>query len=236
MNHGISVSFSPIGGSWPLLLVAIMAVTVLTLWAYAQRLRGTTGRWRWVALSLRLLAICSACWRRCGPRSRSRRRRASRLARLPDRHQHQHADATRSAANRGGTWPERSSSRRRSSPRRWARTLNLKIHIFDSTLTEPKADEKGKTTKAQGARDEAGLRRSRGQKAEQDNSKRIARMVIVSDFASNNGPTRWKPRRQDEGARAGDPDRRRGPGDRERRGRLIETSRCETSSPARPSS
>ena len=29
MNHGISVSFSPIGGSWPVLLLAIMAVTAL---------------------------------------------------------------------------------------------------------------------------------------------------------------------------------------------------------------
>ena len=57
MNHGISVSFSPIGGSWPLLLLAIAAVTALTLWAYAKRLKGTTGRWRWFALSLRLLAI-----------------------------------------------------------------------------------------------------------------------------------------------------------------------------------
>lgn len=39
------------------MLVAIAMVTVLTLWAYAKRLKGTTGRWRWFALSLRLLAI-----------------------------------------------------------------------------------------------------------------------------------------------------------------------------------
>ena len=32
-------------------------MTALTLWAYARRLRGTTGRWRWFALALRLLAI-----------------------------------------------------------------------------------------------------------------------------------------------------------------------------------
>ena len=29
----------------------------LTLWAYRRRLRGTSGRWRWFALSLRLMAI-----------------------------------------------------------------------------------------------------------------------------------------------------------------------------------
>ena len=35
----------------------IGTVTVLTLWAYRRRLHGTSGGWRWVALSLRLMAI-----------------------------------------------------------------------------------------------------------------------------------------------------------------------------------
>ena len=46
MIHGISVSFSPIGGSWPLVVVAIASVLALTLWAYSRRLKGTGGRWR----------------------------------------------------------------------------------------------------------------------------------------------------------------------------------------------
>ena len=47
---------SPIG-PWPILIGVIAAVTVLTLWAYRRRLSGTSGRWRWVALTLRLLAV-----------------------------------------------------------------------------------------------------------------------------------------------------------------------------------
>ena len=51
-----SISFNPIG-PWPLVAVAGLAVLVLTIWAYRQRLRGTSGRWRWIALTLRLIAI-----------------------------------------------------------------------------------------------------------------------------------------------------------------------------------
>ena len=59
MIQGISVSFSPIG-SWPFLVGAVLAVTVLTLWAYSRRLKGTAGRWRWcraVAAAARLAAL-----------------------------------------------------------------------------------------------------------------------------------------------------------------------------------
>jgi len=50
------VSLSPIG-PWPVVVVAAAVVTVLTIWAYQQRLRGTSGRWRWIALGLRLAAV-----------------------------------------------------------------------------------------------------------------------------------------------------------------------------------
>jgi uncharacterized membrane protein len=49
-------SIDPIA-PWPLIAVAALAIVVLTLWAYRKKLRGTTGRWRWVALGLRLLAV-----------------------------------------------------------------------------------------------------------------------------------------------------------------------------------
>ena len=52
----MSVSFDPIG-SWIVVAVAALIVTGLTVWAYAQRMRGTTGRWRWFALGLRLAAV-----------------------------------------------------------------------------------------------------------------------------------------------------------------------------------
>lgn len=42
---------------WPLIVLGGLVIVALTLWAYARRLRGTEGRWRWVALGLRLAAI-----------------------------------------------------------------------------------------------------------------------------------------------------------------------------------
>ena len=42
---------------WPVVLVVGLAVLALTLWAYRQKFRGTTGRWRYVALGLRLVAV-----------------------------------------------------------------------------------------------------------------------------------------------------------------------------------
>ncbi len=52
----MSVSFNPIG-PWPFVAVLAAAVTALTIWAYLPRLRSSKGFWRWVAFSLRLLAI-----------------------------------------------------------------------------------------------------------------------------------------------------------------------------------
>ena len=56
MFQDISITLSPIG-PWPVLVGAAAVVLALTLWAYSRRLRATTGRWRWYALSLRLLAL-----------------------------------------------------------------------------------------------------------------------------------------------------------------------------------
>jgi hypothetical protein len=59
MKTGIvvkSISFSPIV-PWAVMALMGLAVIGLTLWAYRARLRGTSGRWRWIALGLRLAAV-----------------------------------------------------------------------------------------------------------------------------------------------------------------------------------
>src|SRR6516225_7249270 len=56
MFQAVSISLSPIS-PWPVLVGLASLVLALTLWAYSRQLRGTSGRWRWVALSLRLLAL-----------------------------------------------------------------------------------------------------------------------------------------------------------------------------------
>ena len=52
----VSVNFNPIG-SWLIVAAFALVVTVLTLWAYSARMRGGSGRWRWIAVGLRLMAV-----------------------------------------------------------------------------------------------------------------------------------------------------------------------------------
>ncbi len=52
----MSITLHPIG-PWPLVALFAAVVIFLTIWAYRQRLRGTTGGWRWLALGLRLAAV-----------------------------------------------------------------------------------------------------------------------------------------------------------------------------------
>ncbi len=52
----MSPTISPIA-PWPLIAVVAIGIIALTLWAYRLRLRGSTGRWRWIALGLRLAAV-----------------------------------------------------------------------------------------------------------------------------------------------------------------------------------
>lgn len=42
---------------WPYIAVAACGIVALTIWAYAKRLRGTSGAWRWFAIGLRMMAI-----------------------------------------------------------------------------------------------------------------------------------------------------------------------------------
>lgn len=52
----MSLSFSPIL-PWPLLVILGSAALGLSIWAYATRFRGTSGRWRVVAVALRAVAV-----------------------------------------------------------------------------------------------------------------------------------------------------------------------------------
>ena len=91
-DHDISVSFSPIG-PWPLLLGAAVAVTVLTLWAYSRRLKGTDGRWRYVAVTLRLLALLLCLLAALRPSvflNEKKKQDASLVVLVDTQHEHEH--------------------------------------------------------------------------------------------------------------------------------------------------
>ena len=186
MPQGISVSLNPIEPWW-LLAGGALAVLVLTLWAYARKLRGTQGAWRWVALGLRLLALllCLLAALRPSVILQEKKRQAASLVFLVDSSTSMiFADEVRGQTR----WAvaQKTLEQALETAKSLGPNLEVKSYRFDSTLNEPKVDEKA-PPQPQGRETGLGTAMLEAEKREAQNNKRIARMVILSDFASNSG-------------------------------------------------
>ncbi len=187
MIQGISVSFSPIG-PWPLLVAASLVVLWLTLWAYSLRLKGTSGRWRMVALSLRLLALllCLLAALRPSVVIKEKKRQGASIVFLID-------DSTSMLLSDEVGGKTRWDVARRTLDdalkvaKNLSRDLDTKVYRFDSSLTEPKETEPKAPDKPTGHETALGSAMLEAQKRQQGTGKRIARLVVLSDFGSNHG-------------------------------------------------
>jgi uncharacterized membrane protein len=184
MFESFSVSFDPIG-PWPALVAAAGAVLVLTLWAYMRKLHGSTGAWRWVALSLRLLALllCLLAALRPSVILQEKKRQAASLVLLLD----SSTSMTLSDEVRGQTrWDvaRKALEQALDAAKSLGPNLEAKVYQFDANLRAAKLDEK---TKPEGRETALGPAMLEAEKREAQDNKRVARMVIFSDFASNNG-------------------------------------------------
>ena len=157
---------------------------LLTIWAYRLRMRGTSGRWRWLALGLRLAAVllCVLAALRPSVLVLQKKNQPASLIFLIDSSV-EHGD------HRRGGGPEPLGCRAR---RPWAgrgprrRTcgpmLDVKFYRFDSDLRDHKPDDptppNGRASALGTAMTEA-VRRQSG--------KRIATMFLLSDGANNAG-------------------------------------------------
>jgi uncharacterized membrane protein len=188
MYHDISVSFSPIGGSWVFLVVAVAAVTFLTLAAYRRRLRGTTGRWRYFALGLRLLALllCLLAALRPSLMFKEKKKQAASIVVLID-------DSSSMLLGDEVNGQSRWEVAMQTIPKfkEFAKTLGSDLDTryfrFDAKLTELKDSELTKPEKPKGRETALGSAMAEVQKKIQSSSRRIAKLVIFSDFTSNNG-------------------------------------------------
>ncbi|MFO0891853.1 MAG: glutamine amidotransferase [Isosphaeraceae bacterium] len=186
MFQDISVSLNPIA-PWFFLVAASAVVLVLTLWAYARKLRGSAGRWRWLALSLRLLALllCLLAALRPSVILQEKKRQAASLVFLIDSSTSMLLGDEVSGQSRWAVG-RKALEQALETAKTLGPNLEVKAYRFDSKLGEPKLDAtpvpepEGRETQLGTAMDEA-------MKRENQEQKRIARMVILSDFASNNG-------------------------------------------------
>ncbi len=187
MTRDISFTFNPIG-PWPILLGVAVAVTALTLWAYSRRLKGSAGRWVYVAVTLRLLALLLCLLAALRPSvflNEKKKQNASVVVLVDVSTSMNIGDEVRGQTR----WDVAKEAVKQA--RDFAKTLgpdlDLKFYRFDSKLAEPKTGESVEEAKPAGRETDLGSGIQEAQKKTESTSRRLARLVILSDFANNHG-------------------------------------------------
>ncbi len=177
-----SISLNPIA-PWPLLILAALAVTGLTIWAYQARLRGTKGRWRWFALGLRLMAVLLCVLAALRPSivlQEKKSQPSSVVFLIDDSTSMKVNDEVRSQTRWGLALKTLAQARKQAEG--LGPNLDVKAWRFDSELHDQRPDAvsepEGRETALGSALVEA-VRRQAG--------KRIAALVVLSDAANNSG-------------------------------------------------
>ena len=178
----MSITFEPIG-SW--FVVAVFAVTVigLTIWAYALRLKGTTGSWRWVALGLRLVAVllCLIAALRPSVIFQEKKKLPAVLVFLVD------DSSSMSIGDEGGGKTRWELARKTladalDAAKKLGDDLGVRSYRFDSTLREDPADDPGEPKGRGSALGLALLEAYR-----RESGTRVANVVVLTDGANNAG-------------------------------------------------
>lgn len=182
-----SVSVSPIV-PWPVLIVAIGTVTALTLWAYHRRLQGTNGGWRWVALSLRLLAIllCLMAALRPSVALKAKKKMQASLIFAIDRSSSMGVADEAAGKTRWAVATE-ALEQAREEAKKLGPDLEPRIYAFDSSLVEPKEGELTAKAEPKGRASALGSAMLDVRRRQEQAGRHTARVVIISDFKSNTG-------------------------------------------------
>ena len=178
----MSVSFQPIS-SWLVVALVALVVTALTLWAYAPRLRSSTGAWRWIALGLRLAAVllCLLAALRPSVVYREKQKQPASLVFLSD------ASTSMTFVDEVNGQKRWEAARKAIADARAAskgldENLTVRFYRFDKTLRDDREDDKsdptGHETAIGTALDEA-IKRESGT--------RVASVILLSDGANNSG-------------------------------------------------
>jgi uncharacterized membrane protein len=187
MINDISLTFNPIG-PWPVLLGAAVAVTALTLWAYSRRRKGSSGRWVYVAITFRLLALLLCLLAALRPSvllNEKKKQNASVVVLVDVSTSMNIGDEVRGQTR----WDVAKEviKQARDFAKNLGPDLDLKFYRFDSKLAEPKAGELLETAKPAGRETDLVAGIQEAQKKTESTSRRLARLVVVSDFANNHG-------------------------------------------------
>jgi uncharacterized membrane protein len=182
-----SVSVSPIV-PWPVLIGAIGTVTALTLWAYRRKLRGTSGGWRWFALSLRLAAIllCLLAALRPSVALKEKERQKASLVFLVDR------SSSMTIGDEAGNktrWAVASEALEQAlaEVKKLGPDLDARIYAFDQAVAEPKEEELTAKAEPKGRASGVGTAMLEVENRQEQSGRKTARIIMISDFSTNFG-------------------------------------------------
>ena len=169
-------------------------MTALTLWAYSRRLKGSAGRWRYVAVTLRLLALllCLLAALRPSVFLNEKKKQNASLVVLVD---------TSTSMNigdevRGQTrWDVATQVVKQAQGLRqdaWARS---RPQVLPFRLQAGRAQGRGVGGRGEtlGTRDALGAAMQEAQKKTESTSRRLARLVIFPISPTTTVPTPWRP-------------------------------------------
>ncbi len=180
----MSLTFDPIV-PWAVFAAVAVASLGVAFWFYRLHMAGATGRWRWVALGLRLAAILVCLFGALRPAAvlLKKVKQAASVVFLVDSSESMGITDEVDNASRWDS-ARKALDEARASLKSRAPGLDLKTYRFDAGLSEDSSEvtppPKGKVSAYGTALDEA-LKRQNGM--------RIASLIVLGDFASNDGPS-----------------------------------------------
>ena len=177
----MSLSLNPIG-PWPFVAIFATVGMGLTLWAYLQRMRVTTGRWRWFALGLRLFAVllCLVAALRPSVVISEKSKQSASLVVLLDRSRSMSIGDERAAQSRWNM-ALKTMEELRQAVKDLPPDLDVKVFRFDTELREDKPEDTVPTGRA------TALGTILAEAFKRQAGKRVAQFVILTDGGSNEG-------------------------------------------------
>lgn len=181
----MNVIFSPIG-PWPLVALAALAITVLTLWGYRPRIQGGSGKGRFLVLGLRLLALLMCLFAALRPSvilAQKRPQPASMIFLVDASTSMQLSDQV-GGRSRWATAREALEQARKFAKEKLPANIEAKFYRFGGALADsPAAGEALKPDQRETALGTAILEARKRQAGT-----RVAWVVVLSDGANNAGP------------------------------------------------
>ncbi len=180
----ISIHFSPIG-SWFIVAAFALVVTVLTLWAYSTRMRGGSGRWRWIALGLRLAAVllCVLAALRPSVVYQEKKKQPTSIVFLSDASSSMTINDMIGGQQRW-TVERAAIEQARAAASKLGENVTAKFYRFDSKLRDDPEKEAGEPDGRETAMGQVLLDALR-----RENGMRVAAVVMLGDGNNNTGPS-----------------------------------------------